>query len=110
MDSVAFLALSSCWFNLSAWSRNAWSLGFASALTASLDFSILAESWSKSRLSAANWPCICCDELRFLRVGIVLHVLRGLFCFCLDLVELLRGGRLFIAAHRKSGGGKEGDE
>jgi len=43
-DSVAFLTSSRCLFNRAVWSRNAWSLGLASALTASLDFSIRAAS------------------------------------------------------------------
>ena len=58
VDSVALLAASSCLFNLDACSRSASSLGLASALAASLAFSILAASWSKSLLISANWPCI----------------------------------------------------
>src|SRR5206468_597432 len=55
VDSVAFLTVSSCLLRLAAWSRKAWSLGLASALAVSLLLSIRAESWSRSRLIAANW-------------------------------------------------------
>jgi hypothetical protein len=37
------------------------------------------------------------DEGRFLGVGLILHFLRGVLRFCLDLLDLLRGGLLFVA-------------
>ena len=46
-------------------------------------------------------------ELSFLREGVILHVLRGLFCFCLDLFDLLRGGLFLVAAHHECGGREE---
>lgn len=50
------------------------------------------------------------NEFILLREGVVFHVLRGLFRFSLNLVNLLRGGSFLVTAHRESGGGKERDE
>lgn len=49
------------------------------------------------------------NEFILLR-DVVFHVLRGLFRFSLNLVNLLRGSFFLVTAHRESGGGKERDE
>jgi hypothetical protein len=47
------------------------------------------------------------DEGGFLGVGVIFHILRRLFGFGLDLLDLLRGGLLFVAAYQESDGGEQ---
>src|ERR1035441_4010633 len=52
------------------------------------------------------------DEFSLLREGVILHVLRGLFGFGFDRLQLLRGGLFFLfftTAHREDSDGKDGD-
>ena len=88
---------------------NGWSLGLASASTASWLFRILLEL-IQIPIECGQLGLHCLDERCFLRVGIIFHVLRRLFCFCLDSVDLLGGGWLFVAAYGKSGGGEYGEK